>query len=784
MTNTSTFAMGFGSPLLLGWLAAAVVPIVIHWLFRRRGRDRPWAAMQFLVEAARKNSRRTRLEKWLLLAARVLIVVLLVVAFAQPRGSDIRNAVAAKPPTLHLIVIDTSLSMGWKSSGQTLLDIAKQTARKISQRAAVGDRFALIRIAGSEPRIMIRQPTMSRDVLLGEVDRLALTHERGNVAATIAALEEIAQQRHSDEQCRITFLSDFQADNWQDVVDSQTSSRRERDGTHQNAINPESLETFALAHAVGFNELAKHAIWDFVELTDGDQGNATIVNIQVDSVFHTEGEPIVVTAIVRNNGSVSISERRITLSIDGQLSDSQSVSLPVGQEANVELRWARPVAGKHAIAVKLDDDALLGDNQRWLNIVVRSEMSVLLVNGRPIARPRDAATFFVEQALSPRLRRDELESLATRDPLRVTSVSEAEIPNLDLRPHDVIVLCDTGQLTDSDVARLRAFAQQGGGVVLSLGSSLSVERSNSLLFGTDGLMNVRLQEIVSASSDSDATTGFGFDSGDGLHPLLREFRGNPGAGLETALIRRYVKTSREPIPSSPIEVALSFSTGDPAILTQSQGRGRSVLVTTSLDESWGEWPVWAPGFVPLVHELVRYAAAGAGQSRELLISEPLMIPMQPHSLSADVLVSQPDGTSQRRTVEQQTESSALMIHDTLQPGIWTISIESSPAESFHVAVNFDPREATSERLTTTALSATRPSPVATEPPTSDAHDSIATRSTDDDPLRDSWAQRLFIGVLVLLLIEQGLAWKFSAGAITAIVTAIAASIWFLTNVGR
>ena len=32
-------AFGFASPALLGWLALAAVPVLIHWLFRRRYRE-------------------------------------------------------------------------------------------------------------------------------------------------------------------------------------------------------------------------------------------------------------------------------------------------------------------------------------------------------------------------------------------------------------------------------------------------------------------------------------------------------------------------------------------------------------------------------------------------------------------------------------------------------------------------------------------------------------------------------------------------------------------------
>ena len=42
--------------------------------------------MQFLLAAMRRNSRRLQLQQWLLLAVRMLIIALVVLAVAEPYG--------------------------------------------------------------------------------------------------------------------------------------------------------------------------------------------------------------------------------------------------------------------------------------------------------------------------------------------------------------------------------------------------------------------------------------------------------------------------------------------------------------------------------------------------------------------------------------------------------------------------------------------------------------------------------------------------------------------------
>src|SRR5437879_2544462 len=76
------FAFLFLSPLaaLLTAVGAASIPIIIHLLNRKRYRIVPGAAMRFLLAAQRRTVRKLRVEQWLLLAIRTLIILLLILA--------------------------------------------------------------------------------------------------------------------------------------------------------------------------------------------------------------------------------------------------------------------------------------------------------------------------------------------------------------------------------------------------------------------------------------------------------------------------------------------------------------------------------------------------------------------------------------------------------------------------------------------------------------------------------------------------------------------------------
>src|SRR3954468_24712665 len=90
-------AFGFGNLAMLGWLAAAAAPLLIHLWSRHRFREVPWAAMQFLLAAMQKNARRMQLQQWLLLVIRTLIIVLVVLAVAEPYGEQLLAGSTARP---------------------------------------------------------------------------------------------------------------------------------------------------------------------------------------------------------------------------------------------------------------------------------------------------------------------------------------------------------------------------------------------------------------------------------------------------------------------------------------------------------------------------------------------------------------------------------------------------------------------------------------------------------------------------------------------------------------
>lgn len=116
------FAFGIANLPMLGWLAAAAVPILIHLWSRRKYREMSFAAMEYLLAAMRRQTRRLLMEQWLLLLLRTLLVVLVVLAVAEPYTQRAGFAFTPGGHVHRVLVFDGSYSMAYKPADKTLFD--------------------------------------------------------------------------------------------------------------------------------------------------------------------------------------------------------------------------------------------------------------------------------------------------------------------------------------------------------------------------------------------------------------------------------------------------------------------------------------------------------------------------------------------------------------------------------------------------------------------------------------------------------------------------------------
>ena len=191
--------MTFLHPWLLGGLVLAGIPILLHLLARRDPPTVAFPAVRYLVQATEEATRRLRLQHWLLLALRTLLVVALVLAAAGPQFPA--RGVPGHAPSALVLVVDNSASSGAVRDGEPTLDALRAAARAVLARAGSDDALWLLAADGVPRR-------GSAAELAGEVGGLAPATSRLDLGRAVALADEIlASERRPGE---IVVLSDLQ----------------------------------------------------------------------------------------------------------------------------------------------------------------------------------------------------------------------------------------------------------------------------------------------------------------------------------------------------------------------------------------------------------------------------------------------------------------------------------------------------------------------------------------------------------------------------------------------
>jgi len=141
--------MGFLAPIFLALGLGAAVPLLIHLLRRRTGVRIEFPAVRYLARAEQEHSRRLKLRNLLLMMLRVLAVVCIALAAAQPVSGTLGRLVGAgHAPAAIGIVLDNSLSTSVIDGGRPVLDALKSVAAGAARGVIPGDHVWLVTADG------------------------------------------------------------------------------------------------------------------------------------------------------------------------------------------------------------------------------------------------------------------------------------------------------------------------------------------------------------------------------------------------------------------------------------------------------------------------------------------------------------------------------------------------------------------------------------------------------------------------------------------------------------
>jgi hypothetical protein len=765
---------------------AVSIPIIIHLLNRRRFQVVSWAAMRFLLAAQKKNSRRMRLEQIVLLAVRCLMVLLLVLAMASitpwaeamwrwfaPAGG--LSLAASGQRTHKILVVDSSFSMGLKNADGTCFDRARALAAQIVRESSSGDGFSVVLMA-SPPRRVVPEPSEDARKVVAEIEGLRLTHGNADLAATLNTVESLVRASPGKYPAReVYFLTDLQHSTW-------------------IARQPATL-------SATLQKIKERAQTVFVDVGREGVSNLAVTNLVLDDSMATTGRETAILATLTNYGDTrtDVSVRLFVGKARAEATDKaydlhevkESIVKQVkrGETTPVAFTYKFPAPGDYVLLVQVAHDDLELDDLHSAVVTVKNTVPVMLVNGKPAFEAFDRATEWLRVALNPYDEGAAPPTVAARP--KVLSQSQFADEGLgDLMPYDCVFLCDVPRFGLAEVRRLENHVRRGGSVVFCLGPNVDRASYNDMLYRDGkGLLPARLTDYAKANE------GFNFqlamepdaDREDPLKPFRSE---SAREHLLASRFQQFIQT--EPVPRAGPRRILSFVpaaipgkpkasplSGGPAILEwrppagsqpgAGRMRGRVVLVTTTVNADWNNWPA-SPSFPALMQELLYYASAARLREQVVQVGEPIELYLPNTAGDAEATVSTPDGRTETARTQSQDEASMLRWSDTDISGIYSVVVGQHPRQHLFAvnvpAINEAQQLSESDLTRTTREDLQKTYPeweiqVVTElgqvthaPPAEGEPERVLM------PLGDLVARWLLLVLLVLIVAEVVLAWRF------------------------
>jgi len=414
--------MNFLYPGFLFALISVAIPVIIHLFNFRKFKKVYFSNVQLLKEVEQQNSSKEKLKNLLILLSRILAIIFLVLAFAQPyipahnqKTTALNNVVS--------IYIDNSYSMEAINKDGNLLDEAKRRAKELVKGFGMNDRFQLLtnNFEGKHQRLLNEEAFLKAldDVKISAANRnlQQILNRQGNVLTGSAN--------------KYSFLiSDFQ----------------------KNISTTNKLDTKADIQ------------YSFLKLNAN-----TLPNVAIDSVWalspnHQPGANERLVVQLKNYSEEEAKNIPLKLSINNQQKGLGAVTIPAGKTVKDTLNFSGLNAGWQKGLISIKDFPVTFDDTLSFSFKVAESFPVLSINGA------NAGNYIKALFAADRY-------------YKLTENAESNVNYSNFASYGLIVLNGLQNPSTGLAQQLKTYLNAGGTVVLFPDLDANIQTYNSFLSG-------------------------------------------------------------------------------------------------------------------------------------------------------------------------------------------------------------------------------------------------------------------------------------------------------------
>lgn len=519
--------MGFLAPWFLGGLVALGVPVFVHLLRKHVTVPRQVSSLMFFERGVQSSTRHRKLKYLVLLALRCALVLLVVLAFANP---FIRRAADGSEGRLLLIVVDNSFSM---RAGTRFADAKQQALAMLA--AKPHDERAQIVALGSNVAFLTQQIT-----------------DGAQLEASLASIEPSDGRANFGELGHaVRAMTDSMPEMVRRPIDLNLFSDMQRTAMPAN---------FADLAFSGNVKLTLHSV-----AAGAAPPNWTVESVSAPAVLADPKDPRLsrVEAVIAGFNTPAAT-KRVSLVINGKVVATNKVSIPPSGRVTTEFAPLNVGYGFNRCYVQIDGgDTLPADDNAVFSVRRSDPERVLFVHATGDTR-------------SPLYFGAALEAAAPSS-FVVQSVAAEQAADLDPSKFAFVVLSDTSSLPSIFEHALAGYVAKGGGVLIALGTS-SAYREQIPLWGADS-------DKPHDYSRNGVTTNIG--QVDFTHQALEdEHPGHDNGGWDAVKVDYAAVIDPE---HSRVVARLTDNT--PFLLDKQVGEGHLLLLASGLDNLTNDLPL-------------------------------------------------------------------------------------------------------------------------------------------------------------------------------------------------
>ncbi|HNW50132.1 MAG TPA: BatA and WFA domain-containing protein [Prolixibacteraceae bacterium] len=418
--------MRFIDPSFLWALGLVAVPIIIHLVNLRKHQTVYFSNVNFLKKVKKESQRKSKLKQLLILLCRVMLIVLLVIAFAKPYKPTGQSE-KLKAESACCIYIDNSFSMAAEGPEGVALESAKQKAYAIVNASQPDTKFSILTNDLSEKhyRFFNKQEITQ---LISEVEE---SHNQVMMSTILTRFKNLMDHFLKETDKRIYLISDFQ-----------------KVSCDLGNIKSDSVITY-----------------NFIPVVVNQVPNLFVDSCWFGAPAHYLNQIEQMEVNVVNNSNEEYYGIPVNLYINDSLKALATVDLAAHEKKAVTLKYTNLSQGLQLGRIEISDYPIVYDNAIYFSYHVNHEVSALLI--KPGSINVDTKNIEALFANDPFIHLD----VARDDRLQISQLGN----------YSAIFLYELADISSGLIGELKKYVGNGGVLAVIPAIPERVESYNSLL---------------------------------------------------------------------------------------------------------------------------------------------------------------------------------------------------------------------------------------------------------------------------------------------------------------